>query len=99
VRLACCAPLGQPRRRCAALYTETLILAAIEQFFCLLADLYLGYILIGAMIAGGFPIPYEFPITSLLAAITVGLLFGVLVAILIARPAAKLEIMEALRFE
>jgi putative ABC transport system permease protein len=76
-----------------------LILAAIEQFFCLRADLYLGYILIGAMIASGFPIPYEFPITSLLAAITVGLLYGILVAILPARQAEKLEIMEALRLE
>jgi putative ABC transport system permease protein len=51
------------------------------------------------MIAGSFAMPYEFPITNLLTAITVGLLYGVLVAILPARQAAKLEIMEALRFK
>jgi putative ABC transport system permease protein len=84
---------------CRMVLTEALILAAIGTAFCLRADLYLRYILIGAMIAGGFAMPYEFPITSLLVVIAVGLLYGVLVAILPARQAAKLEIMEARRFE
>jgi putative ABC transport system permease protein len=79
--------------------TEALLLAAIGTAFGLLAGLYLGTILVGAMVAGGFPMPYAFPVAGLLVAIAVGLLFGALAAVIPARQAARMEIVQALRYE
>ena len=48
---------------------------------------------------GGFPVTYSFPLAGLLVAIAVGLLFGVLAALLPARQAARMDIVRALRYE
>jgi putative ABC transport system permease protein len=77
---------------------EALILAAIGVTFGLLGGLYLGYVLVSAL-RGFFPMGYAFPVAGIVAAIVIGLLFGALAAIIPARQAARLEIVEALRYE
>jgi putative ABC transport system permease protein len=77
---------------------EALILAAIGVFFGLLAGLYLGYVFVHAL-GGFFPMGYAFPVAGIAAAIVIGLLFGALAAIIPARQAARLEIVEALHYE
>ncbi|MCX6080957.1 MAG: hypothetical protein NTW32_15625 [Chloroflexi bacterium] len=42
---------------------------------------------------------YYFPLAGILVAIAIGLLFGVLAAFIPARQAARLNVVEALRFE
>ncbi len=78
---------------------EALLMAAFGTAFGLIAGLYLGYLLVGAMEFVGFPVPYYFPIAGLLAAMATGLLFGALAAIIPSRQAARLEIVQALRYE
>jgi putative ABC transport system permease protein len=77
---------------------EALILAAIGITFGLLAGLYLGYALVTAM-GVIFPLGYAFPVAGVIAAIVIGLVFGALAAIIPAQQAARLEIVEALRYE
>lgn len=77
---------------------EALILAGIGTAFGLLAGFYLGYVLILAF-ASIFPLGYAFPTTGIIAAIIIGLFFGWLAAVIPARQAAKLEIVQALRYE
>jgi len=79
--------------------SEALLLAAVGTAFGLLAGLYLGYVMVLGLGVGGFPVAYSFPFAGLLAAIAIGLLFGVLAALLPARQAARLEIVRALRYE
>jgi putative ABC transport system permease protein len=78
---------------------ESLLLAMIGTAFGLLAGLYLGYVMVLGLSAGGYPVSYVFPYAGLLGAIATGLIFGVLAAILPARQAARLEIVHALRYE
>jgi putative ABC transport system permease protein len=77
---------------------EALSLAAVGIFFGLLAGLYLGYVLVSAL-GTFFPMGYTFPLAGIVAAVVIGLLFGALAAIIPARQAARLEIVEALRSE
>jgi putative ABC transport system permease protein len=78
---------------------EALILAALGTAFGVLSGLYLGYMGVEAMRAAGYPIEYAFPAAGVLLAIAAGILFGVLAAIIPARQAARLEIVQALRYE
>lgn len=78
---------------------EALILAAIGTAFGLLSGLYLGYMATSAFEALGFPVSYIFPASGLIFAIAVGLLFGAFAAIIPARQAARMEIVQALRYE
>ena len=78
---------------------ESLLLAAIGTTFGLAAGLYLGYVMVLGLSSGGFPITYVFPIQGLLAGIVTGLTFGVLAALLPARQAAGIEIVDALHYE
>ncbi len=92
--------IGSTRRQVRRMVmTEALLLAAIGTAFGLLAGLYLGYILVLAMSTQGYPITYAFPYSGLLAAVAIGLLFGVLAAILPARQAARMDIIRALQYE
>jgi len=77
---------------------EALLLAAIGTTFGIVGGLYLGYALVSG-IRVVFPMGYYFPLTGILAAIAIGLLFGVIAAIIPARQAARLEIVRALRYE
>lgn len=78
---------------------EALILAAIGTAFGLLSGLYLGYMVAQAIEALGFPITYTFPVSGIIVAIAIGLLFGALAAIIPARQAAGMNVIEALRYE
>jgi putative ABC transport system permease protein len=77
---------------------EALLLAAIGTAFGIVGGLYLGYVLvIGIKVL--FPMGYYFPLSGILAAVVIGLLFGGVAAIIPARQAARLEIVQALRYE
>jgi putative ABC transport system permease protein len=78
---------------------EALILAAIGTAFGLLSGLYLGYMGIEAFSALGFPMDYSFSASGVILATAAGLLFGAFAAIIPARRAARLEIVQALRYE
>lgn len=79
--------------------SEALILSAIGTAFGILAGLYMGYMAVKAFEAMGFPMEYLFPGSGILLAIAVGILFGALAAIVPARQAAQLDVVEALRYE
>ncbi len=78
---------------------ESLLLSAAGTGFGILAGIWLGYALVGAMNASGFAFDYYFPTAGILAGIAVGLIFGVIASLLPARQAARLDIVEALRYE
>jgi len=77
---------------------EALLLAAIGTAFGILGGLYLGYVIVVAM-TGIFPLGYVFPVTGILTAIAIGLLFGVFAAFIPARQASRMNVVEALRYE
>ncbi|MEW6406526.1 MAG: ABC transporter permease, partial [Chloroflexota bacterium] len=66
--------------------------------FGILGGLYLGYVLVVAM-EGIFPMGYTFPTSGILAGVAIGLLFGTLAALIPARQAAGMNVVEALRYE
>jgi putative ABC transport system permease protein len=87
---------GQVRRIVLA---EALILAALGTIFGIVAGLYLGYMGVAALRAFGYPMDYVFPTTGVIIALIAGIAFGVLAAIIPARQASRLEIVQALRYE
>jgi putative ABC transport system permease protein len=88
--------IGATQKQVARMVTaEALLLAAAGTAFGLLAGLYMSYVLVIGIHAAGFPVDYVFPLGGALVAIAVGLLFGVLAAII----PARLEIVQALRYE
>ncbi len=92
--------IGSTRRQVRRMViAESLLLAALGTAFGLLAGLYLGYVMVLGMSVGGYPINYVFPVAGLLAATAIGLLFGVLAAIIPARQAARMDIIRALQYE
>jgi putative ABC transport system permease protein len=78
---------------------ESLLLAAIGTLFGIVAGLWLGYLLVAGMSVAGFVLDYIFPLTALVWTAVVGLVFGLLAAVLPARQAARMPIIEALRYE
>jgi putative ABC transport system permease protein len=79
---------------------EALLLAAMGTAFGILAGLYLSYVFVqGINAAGVMRMAYTFPLAGVLSAIAVGLIFGVLAALLPARQASSMEIIKALRYE
>jgi putative ABC transport system permease protein len=88
---------GQVRRMVVA---EALLLSAIGTAFGIIAGLYLSYVLVQGVSASGLvKMEYSFPYVAILAAIAVGLIFGVIAALVPARQAARLQIIQALRYE
>lgn len=79
--------------------TEALILSGIGTLFGILAGLYLGDMAIGAMGSLGFPTRFVIPFSGVLLGIAAGIVFGLIAAIIPARQATKLQIVEALRYE
>jgi putative ABC transport system permease protein len=77
---------------------EALLLASVGTAFGILSGMYLGYVIVKAM-AVLFPMNYAFPLGGILAGIAIGLIFGALAAVIPARQAAKLQVVEALRYE
>jgi putative ABC transport system permease protein len=78
---------------------ESLLLAVMGIATGILAGVWLGYIVIDAMNMNGFPYDYYFPYAGVLITIAVGLLLGVLGALIPAHHAARLNIVAALQYE
>ena len=92
--------IGATRRQVRRMViVESLLLAAIGTAFGLLGGLYLGYVMLLGLGVGGYPVAYVFPYSGLIAATAIGLIFGLLAALLPARQASRLEIVRALRYE
>ena len=77
---------------------EALLLALLGTTFGILAGIYLGYVFVNGL-SIMFPMNYAFPVAGLIAAIITGLLFGFLAAIIPARQAVQLDIVQALRYD
>jgi putative ABC transport system permease protein len=90
---------GSRRQVQRIILAESLLLAATGTALGLLAGVWLGRALLAALNSTGFAMPYAFPAAGLLVGIAAGLLFGVVAALLPARRAARLDIVEALRWE
>lgn len=91
--------VGATRRQIRRMVvTEALLLAAVGTAFGILAGTYLGYVIVDAL-GTMFPITYHFPLGGILGGTAIGLIFGALAAIVPARQAARLQVVEALRFE
>jgi putative ABC transport system permease protein len=92
--------VGATRRQVrTVILAEALILAAIGTGLGLLAGLYMGRMAVVAFAEIGFPVDYIFPLGGVIAAAASGLLFGALAAIVPARQAAGMNVVEALRYE
>jgi putative ABC transport system permease protein len=92
--------VGATRRQVRRMImAESLLLAAAGTAFGILSGVWLGYILVAAMNMTGFVLPYFFPYAGILTTVAVGLLFGVLGALIPARHAARLNIVAALHYE
>jgi putative ABC transport system permease protein len=78
---------------------ESLLLAIAGTAFGILAGVWLGYVLVEAMNSSGFVLAYAFPYAGVLTAVALGLIFGIIASLLPARQAARLDIVQALRYE
>ena len=91
--------VGATRKQVGRMITaEALLLASVGTAFGILSGLYLGYVIVEAL-GAMFPMSYSFPLSGILAGIAIGLIFGALAAIIPARQAARLQVVEALRYE
>ena len=92
--------IGATRRQVRAIILgEALILFGIGTVFGILTGMYLGYMAVQAIGAAGFPTQYAFPASGVLLAVAAGISFGLIAAIIPARQATKLQVVEALRYE
>jgi len=92
--------VGATRRQVGRMImAESLLLTATGTLFGLLAGLWLGYVLVGAMNLIGLVFPFSFSYAGLLLAVVVGLGFGIIGALIPARQAARLDIVRALAYE
>jgi putative ABC transport system permease protein len=78
---------------------ESLLLSAFGILLGIVTGLLMGAVLVAAMNTTGFKLPYYFPWTGILVTIIIGLVFGVLAAIIPARQASRMEIIQALHYE
>ncbi|MCJ7696298.1 MAG: FtsX-like permease family protein [Anaerolineaceae bacterium] len=91
--------LGATRKQVSRMITvEALLLSSVGTLFGIIAGVYLGYMLVKAL-AVMFPVVYVFPFIGIFIAILVGITFGALAAIIPARQASRLQVIEALRYE
>jgi putative ABC transport system permease protein len=79
---------------------EALLLASLGTGLGILAGIYLSYVFVQGVNASGiFRMAYTFPLAGVLAAIAVGLIFGVIASLFPARQASRMGIIQALRYE
>ncbi len=92
--------IGATRKQVrTVILAEALILSGIGTVFGIVTGMYLGYLAVQAIGAAGFPTEYVFPLSGVLLGIAAGIVFGLLAAIIPARQATKLQVVEALRYE
>lgn len=92
--------VGATRRQVRRMITaESLLLTAMGTVFGIVAGLWLGYVLVGAMNLVGLVFPFAFSYASILMAIAVGIGFGIIGALIPARQAAQMDIVRALAYE
>ena len=92
--------VGATRRQVRRMITaESLLLTAMGSVFGIVAGLWLGYVLVGAMNLVGLVFPFAFSYASILLAIAVGIGFGIIGALIPARQAAQMDIVRALAYE
>jgi putative ABC transport system permease protein len=92
--------IGATRKQVRSMVVaESILLAAIGTAFGMIAGLYLGYVMVLGLSSSGYPVEYDFPYAGLLVALATGLLFGAIAGVLPARQAARMEIVNALRYE
>ena len=78
---------------------ESLLLSAFGILLGIISGLLMGAVLVAAMGDMGFKMSYFFPWNGIVATIVIGLVFGVLAAIIPARQASRMEIIRALHYE
>lgn len=92
--------VGSTRRQVRRMIlAESLVLAAAGTAFGILAGMWLGYLMVQGISMTGIKVDFFFPYGGLLTTIAVGLLFGVIGALIPARQAARLDIVRALQYE
>ncbi|MBI5232446.1 MAG: ABC transporter permease, partial [Coriobacteriales bacterium] len=78
---------------------ESLLLASVGVLFGVLGGVALGYGMVLAMNAFGYVSPYFFPWSGIVAAVVIGVGAAILAALIPARSASRLNVVEALHFE
>jgi putative ABC transport system permease protein len=93
--------VGSTRRQVRRMVmAESLLLSAIGTALGVIAGVWLGYALVVATNAStGYNVPYIFPWGGIAATVVIGMVFGVLAALIPSRSAARLDVVEALHFE
>ncbi|MFZ0545586.1 MAG: FtsX-like permease family protein [Candidatus Promineifilaceae bacterium] len=92
--------VGATRRQVRRMITaESLLLTAMGAVFGIIAGLWLGYVLVGAMNLVGLVFPFSFSYISILMAVVVAIGFGIIGALIPARQAAQMDIVKALAYE
>jgi len=92
--------VGSTRRQVRRMVmAESLLLSAIGTALGVVSGVWLGYALVLATNSSGYIVPYYFPWGGIVATVIIGMTFGVIAALIPARSAAKLDVVEALHFE
>ncbi|HCS39648.1 MAG TPA: hypothetical protein DIW44_08690 [Anaerolineaceae bacterium] len=80
-------------------FAESVLLSALGTTMGILVGLFLSYLLVKAIGVIGFKTDFYFPIMGIIASMVVGLVFGIIAAMVPARQAANTVIVEALQYE
>ncbi|MGW8144554.1 MAG: FtsX-like permease family protein [Anaerolineales bacterium] len=92
--------VGAKRRQVRRMIVaESLLLSLMGISFGILSGILLSVVMTSVLEFAGLNIPYSFPAVGVLTAIAVGLICGVLAALIPARRASDLEIVTALAYE
>ncbi|MFA9403765.1 MAG: ABC transporter permease, partial [Anaerolineales bacterium] len=78
---------------------ESLLLSLMGIALGVLSGILLSFVMTGVIEFFGLHIPYSFPGVGVITAISVGLICGILAALIPARRASDLQIVEALAYE
>ncbi len=80
-------------------FAESVLLSALGTTMGILVGLFLSYLLVKAISVIGFKTDFYFPTMGIIASMVVGLVFGIIAAMVPARQAANTVIVEALQYE
>jgi len=92
--------IGTQRKQVSKMImAESLIIACVGVVLGLVAGLALSYTLVGVMNETGFILNYYFPVSGVLVAVIVGILFSIIAAWFPARRASRFKVVEAIAYE